>query len=108
MIYELRVYRAAPGRMPEVLDRFEKVVFRYWAKYGIQAVGFWTTVIGECHLDLHQMLVWESLAERERKWTAFSTDPEFRTELAATETNGALVASVSNTILAPTRFSAMQ
>lgn len=65
-------------------------------------------MIGECHRDLHQILVWDSLAERERKFTAFSTDPEFKARMAETEQNGVLVESVSNTILAPTRFSAMQ
>lgn len=107
MFYELRVYRVMPGRMPDVLDRFEKVVFPQWEKYGIRAAGFWTTVIGDCHRDLHQLLVWESLAEREKKFTAFSTDPEFREQMAETEKNGVLVESVSNSILAPTRFSAM-
>ena len=108
MIYELRVYRVSPGRMQEVLDRFENIVFRYWKKYDIRPAGFWTTVIGECHLDLHQILVWESLADREKKWGAIMGDTDFKAEMATTEKNGVPGASVTNTIMAPTRFSEMQ
>lgn len=108
MIYELRVYRIMPGRMTDTLERFEKLIFRYWDKHGIRPLGFWTTAIGECHLDLHQLLQWDSLAERERIWTAFTSDPGFKTEFAETERSGVMVESVKNTILTPTRFSKLQ
>jgi hypothetical protein len=106
VIYELRTYRAMPGKMNELLERFEKGVLRYWEKHGIRQAGFWTTAIGSCHLELFYMLVWESLEERERKWSAFSTDAQWHAELKESERNGVLVASLSNSILAPTRFSA--
>lgn len=108
MIHELRVYRAMPGRMPALLDRFEQLVLRYWDKHGIRPVGFWTTAIGASHLDLFHILEWESLEERERKWAAFSNDPEWRAEFVQTERDGVMVASLSNTILTPTRFSRMK
>ena len=49
-----------------------------------------------------------SLEEREHKWSAFSNDPGWRAEFVETERDGVMVASLSNTILTPTRFSALK
>ena len=58
MIYELRVYRALPGRMPALLKRFETRTLKIWERMDIQQVGFWTTLIGPSHLELVYMLAW--------------------------------------------------
>ena len=108
MIHELRVYRAVPGRMPDVLRRFSDHTLAYFEQYGIRQVGFWTTTIGDSHNDMYYLLEWESLAERERKWNAFSADPGWQKVRAASEENGPIVASAANTILAPTAFSALK
>ena len=52
MIYELRVYRCVPNRMPALLKRFETATLRIWEKHGIRQAGFWTTMIGECSVPL--------------------------------------------------------
>ena len=48
------------------------------------------------------------MAEREEKFGAFMTDPEWLEKRAGTEVNGPLVASISNTFLQPTSFSAVK
>lgn len=108
MLYELRVYHCLPGRLPKLLERFETVTLGLWEKHGIRQAGFWTTVIGESNQTLHYLLAWESLAERERKWTAFMSDPEWLEKRAASEKDGPIVARVENQILEPTRFSAVR
>ncbi len=75
MIYELRVYTATPGRLPDIIKRFETITLKIWEKHGIRQAGFWTTLVGPSNGDLTYMLAWESLAERETKWTAFQGDP---------------------------------
>ena len=65
MLYELRTYYCAPGRLPALNDRFEKITLDFWKKYGIKPVGFWTTLIGPHNQALTYMLQWESLAQRE-------------------------------------------
>ena len=67
MIYELRVYRAVPGRMPDLLKRFENHTLKFWQEQGIRQVGFWTTTIGASNQELFYILAWESLEERQRK-----------------------------------------
>lgn len=40
MIYELRRYEVAPGRMSELHERFEKHTLRLFEKFGIKPVAF--------------------------------------------------------------------
>jgi hypothetical protein len=108
MVYELRVYRCCPGKLPALLRRFEGVTLGIWARFGIRQAGFWTVEVGESNHDLFYLLAWESLAEREQKWTAFAADPEWLEKRAASEVDGPIVASISNTILKPTSFSSVK
>jgi len=108
MLYEMRIYHCVPGRLPDLLKRFETITLGIWAKHGIRQAGFWTTVLGSSNQSLTYMLAWESLAERERKWGAFTADPEWTTARARTEEGGAIVANVVTEILQPTAFSAVK
>ncbi len=105
MIYELRVYRCLPGRLPALLKRFETATLKIWERLGIRQAGFWTTVIGESSNELTYMLAWESMAEREAKWAVFVSDPEWLAVKAASEADGQILVNVANQFLAPTRFS---
>lgn len=107
MIYELRVYTCVPGRLPDLLKRFETVTLAIWARHGIRQAGFWTTVVGPSNQDLTYLLAWESLAERERVWGAFQGDAEWIAKRAETEAQGAIVANIASSFLAPTGFSAV-
>ena len=108
MIYELRIYHCVPGRLPALLDRFDTITLKLWEKHGIKQAGFWTVGIGNSNQDLYYLLAWDSLADRENKWDAFASDPEWLEKRAATEADGQIVASVNNQILMPTKFSAVQ
>jgi len=108
MIYEMRVYRVVPGRMPALLNRFQNVTLELWKARGIKQVGIWTTLIGESNMELTYMLAWESLADREQKWNAFMADPEWIAKRAESEKDGPIVANIASTILQPTAFSAMK
>jgi hypothetical protein len=108
VIFELRIYQVAVGKMPALLNRFETATLDMWKKHGIRQAGFWTTVIGRSNNHLTYMLAWESLAEREKKWTAFASDPRWLAVRAETERDGPLVESFSNEILQPTAFSAVK
>ncbi len=105
MIHELRIYRCMPGRLPDLLRRFETITLDIWARHGIRQAGFWTTVLGESNQDLTYMLAWESLAEREYKWNGFISDPQWIERRTETERNGPIVANITSSILAPTAFS---
>jgi hypothetical protein len=107
MIYELRMYRCVPGRLPALLSRFQDHTLRIWNKHGIRQAGFWTTLIGESSQQLTFMLAWDSLAERDKRWNAFLADPEWIAVAAESEKDGQIVHDIRNELLAPTVFSAM-
>src|ERR1700686_5371131 len=104
MIYELRIYRCVPGRMPALLSRFENETLRIWEKHGIRQAGFWTTLIGASSQELTYMLAWKSLAEREKLWAAFLGDPEWLPTGAGTEKDGPLWQDISSQLLKPVVF----
>jgi hypothetical protein len=108
MIYELRNYRCLPGRMSALLSRFQDHTLPLWEKHGIRQVGFWTTLVGQSSQQLTYMLVWDSAAEREKRWDNFRIDPEWLEIVAETERDGPIVENISNELLAPTAFSAMK
>jgi hypothetical protein len=108
MIHELRIYRCLPGRLPALLNRFQTATLRIWEKHGIRQAGFWTTVIGESSHDLTYLLEWNSLAEREQKWSAFQSDPEWIAARNESEKDGPIVANVANSILQSTSFSSVR
>jgi hypothetical protein len=108
MIYETRVYRCLPGRLPALLNRFETITLKMWEKHGIRQAGFFTTLVGESNQELTYLLAWESLAEREKKWNAFATDSEWLAARAKSEEDGQIVGNIVNQMLAPTSFSAVK
>ncbi|HVL58263.1 MAG TPA: NIPSNAP family protein, partial [Burkholderiaceae bacterium] len=58
--------------------------------------------------DLYYLLEWQDLAERERKWNGFMSDPEWMSARAESEKNGPIVARITNCILAPTGYSKLR
>ncbi len=108
MIYETRVYRCLPGRLPALLKRFETITLKIWEKHGIRQAGFFTTLVGESNQELTYLLAWESMAERETKWNAFQADPEWIAARAKTEADGQIVGNIVNQFLQPTAFSAVK
>ncbi len=108
MIYEQRIYRCIPGKLPALLSRFENHTLKIWDRHGIRQAGFWTVLVGDGNHDLHYMLAWESLAEREKKWNEFQADPAWRTARDESEKNGPLIANITSTLLRPTAFSAVK
>src|SRR5438105_4437560 len=107
MLYELRVYDVVPGKLAALNDRFANVTIAFFEKYGINVVGFWTDEVGTSN-RLTYMLAFENADHRAKAWAAFRTDQERIAKFAETERDGPLVAKVTNTLMAPTKYSPMQ
>jgi len=108
MIYEQRIYTCLPGRLPNLLKRFQDHTLKIWEKHGIRQAGFWTVLIGDGNHDLHYLLAWESLAEREKVWTAFQSDPAWISARSESEKDGPILANIKSTMLQPTAFSSVK
>lgn len=108
MIHELRIYHCIPGRLPALLKRFEDVTLEIWRRHGIRQAGFWTVIAGQSNQDLYYLLAWDSLADRERIWGGFMADPEWVARRSESERDGPIIASITNSFLQPTAFSAVR
>lgn len=109
MIHELRVYRALPGRLPNLLARFrDHTLGGVWDRLGIRQAGFWTTLVGVSANELTYMLAWESLAERDEKWPRFESDPEWAELRRLSMVDGPINLNVRHQLLVPTDFSSVR
>ena len=108
MILEMRVYRCLPGRLPALLKRFDTITLKLWQKHGIKQAGFFATLIGESNQELTYFLAWDSLADREKKWPAFMSDPDWISARAKSEEDGQIVANIVSQLLVPTSFSSVK
>ena len=62
-------------------------------------------MIGPSNHAFYYMLEWESLADREKRWNAFASDPEWLAARVKTEEQGPIVERIENYIPAPTAYS---
>lgn len=100
MIYEVREYVAAPGRLGAVLDLFTSATVPMLDKHGMELVSAGRTMIGEHSFgELVYTLRFDDLAELDRKWNAMLGDPEWVAALTAAEADGPLFASMRRRIL---------
>ena len=107
MIYEIRTYEAMPGKLAALNQRFANVTLKLFEKHGLKSIGYWTEDVGTSN-TLVYILAFEDIAQRERAWAAFRADPERAQAFAETESEGPLVARITNRILRPTDYSPLQ
>ena len=104
MFHELRIYYTFPGKLKELLQRFDIYTLDLWSRLGIKPVGFWTTVIGDDNNILYYMLEWSNLSDRQNKWDVFVNNKEWIKIRKKTEKNGLLVKKIHSQILSPINF----
>lgn len=107
-IFELRTYRshsrAAARKKVEMFDTAGEVaIFR---RVGLAPVFFASTLTGTGLPSLTYLLTFPDLATREKNWTAFRGDAEWK-KLSGTPgyTDAEIVTDINNQILAPTAYS---
>jgi hypothetical protein len=106
MIYELRTYWAAPGKIEALHKRFSGLTLGIFARHQMEVVGFWTPEPAtEESGDLVYILRFADEAALRAAWDAFRADPEWRAGKAASEANGTLVTRLTSQILQPTSYS---
>lgn len=105
-VHELRVYTAAPGKMPGLLARFRDHTCRLFEKHGMANVGYWVPADPAKDGDkLYFILRHASRAAASAAWSAFSRDPEWVKVRDASEAGGRLVTAVDSTFLTQTDYS---
>ena len=105
MIYELRFYRAAAGKMDALHDRFRDHALPLFARHGVEVVGFW--VPEHDPEQLVYLVRFRDAEARERAWNGFRNDPEWQSAKADSERDGALVEKQDHWVMEPTDYSPM-
>jgi NIPSNAP len=105
-VYELRVYHAAPGKLPELLARFRDHTTKLFEKHGIKNIAYWTPTDEPGKSEtLIYILQHPSREAAATNWKAFQDDPDWKAVRDKSEANGKLVEKVDSTYMALTDFS---
>ena len=105
-VYELRVYHAAPGKLPDLLARFRDHTIKLFEHHGIESVAYWTPVDEpEKSNTLIYILRHPSREAAEGNWKSFRDDPDWQRVRDKSEAQGKLVEKVDSTFMALTDFS---
>jgi hypothetical protein len=101
MLFELRTYTAAEGKMDRLLQRFREHTVGLLEDHGIRSIGYWLskedpTVL--TYLVRHD-------GDAEANWAAFTKDPRWQAAKKASVADGELVVGITSVYLTPTDFS---
>lgn len=110
-VFELRTYASnSPATLRRKIGMFESggeiAIFR---RLGITPVFFGEAIAGENLPNLTYLVVYDSLAAREKAWTAFVADAAWQ-ELRKRKglSDAEIVSNISNVLLRPAQFSPIQ
>ncbi len=109
MVYELRTYWAAPGRIEELHDRFRNVTLNLFKRNNMQVVGFWTPspVTAESG-DLVYILAFADAAAKDQAWKAMLAEPELIAWRRQNELTGNLTVTMTSVLLEATDYSPLR
>jgi hypothetical protein len=106
--FELRIYKAAPGKLADLNARFRDHTVGLFTKHGMVNFGYWTPVDKAQGAEdtLVYLLIHKSKEAAGQSWRAFVSDPEWTAARDASEKNGKLLERAPESIyLKPTDFS---
>jgi hypothetical protein len=106
-IFELRTYEN-PSEKANLtkLKMFNTGEISIFRRTGLRPVFFGNRLVGDRMPSLTYMLTFENLAEREKNWGIFGSDPEWK-KLSTTPgyTDPEIITNISNIILSPAQYS---
>jgi NIPSNAP len=106
VVYELRVYHAAPGKLEGLLARFRDHTIKIFDRHGIKSVAYWTPVDEPLKSNtLVYILQHPSHEQAAANWKSFQDDPEWKSVKERSEANGKLTDKIDSTFLVLTDFS---
>lgn len=74
MLYEMLIYHC----MQKEIEQFKAKIQAFWEAYGISQVSSWTVTLGDFSRELYYVLLWESLGERQEKWTQMDSNSNWK------------------------------
>ena len=87
-----------PGKIGALHDRFANHTVGLFKEYGFGIGGFWTEEFGTTS-RLTYLLSFADMADRDKKFSAFGSDPRWQEARARSEADGPLVDKIHNKIM---------
>jgi len=85
-VFELRIYKAAPGKLGKLDARFRDHTIRLFDRHGIKSVGYWHPTDEPAASDtLVYVLKHNSADAAKASWKAFGADPEWKAAAQASD-----------------------
>ncbi len=103
-LYELRIYTAPKGKLPNLLARFRDHTVRLFEKHGITNVGYWVPVQND-EEKLYYIVSHKDMASRAESFKNFANDPDWKKASAESEKDGKIVAKIEEIFLTATDYS---
>lgn len=106
-VFELRMYESQSfASIQTKVGMFNQGEASIFERLGMKPVFFAESIIGAHQPCLMYMLSYDSLADREKLWHAFGSDPEWKKLSSQPQlSDKEIVANISNVILSPLPFS---
>jgi hypothetical protein len=107
-VFELRIYRAVPGKLSALESRFRDTASKLLAKHDLKAVGYWVPDDAPASDNTFiYILAHPSREDAKKNWDAMVADPAFQ-EMSKSEQAERLVEKVDVTYMHPADFSPMK
>lgn len=106
MIYELRTYVAAPGKIDALNKRFVDHTLAIFERVGIEAVAFFIDRDKPDHLVY--LTRFQDEEHRQKAWATFGDDPEWLEVKKESEVDGPFIVDREHVILEPTDYSPLR
>jgi hypothetical protein len=109
-VFEMRTYTTNEGKLPNLNARFRDHTIRFFTKYSMTSVGYWTPHEGPLAQNtLIYILAHPRREAAKANWASFGADPEWRKVRAESEAQGAILAKPPESLfLVPTDYSAIK
>lgn len=109
-IFELRTYESQTyATLKRKVGMFNNGEAQIFERLGLRPVFFGETIVGPSQPNLKYMLSYDDLAQHDRLWHDFGSDPAWKKLSATPDLKDAeIVANISNVILRPLPFSAIR
>ena len=106
LVYELRTYTTAEGRLPALHKRFKDHTMKIFEKHGMKNIIY--CVPEEKENTLVYLIAHKSRKAADASWDAFRQDPEWKKVFAESRKDGKIVTKVERQFLTATDYSPMK
>jgi hypothetical protein len=112
-LFELREYRAVPGKLENVHARFRDHTRRIFEKHAMTNIAYFRPVAGQTNLEnkMTYLLAFPSAEARSASWRAFAQDPEWQSVAKESEKDGPILdqpGAIVSVQMTPTDYSPLK